>query len=173
MPGDPPKPDASARDAAGRRAGDEDRAFEQYRMYVDDIGRRERLRAHTNNFYLSANAALAAALAMLAGLFPLSGPSPLWVPAGVIGLVLGGNWLVTILSYRSLAKAKWSVALDVEKTLPLDLYSREWNILKRGGSRYRELTMGELVTPAIFIILYALYVIYALHPGLLSAGATP
>lgn len=162
-------PDASAKDSPECKQEDKDRAFEQYRMYVEDIGRLERLRGHTNNFYLSANTALAAALAMVAGLFPLSGPSLLWVPAGVLGLVLGGNWLSAIRSYRSLAKAKWEVATSIEKTLPLRLYGREWDILKQGGARYRELTKSELVTPAIFVALYALYIAYVLHPGLLLA----
>ena len=173
MPSDTPEPDEPARGATEPGAGGGDREFEQYRIYVDSIGRLERLRGRTNNFYLSANAALAAALAMLTGLYPLSEPSPLWVPAGVIGIVLGVNWMSVLRSYRALAKAKWGVALRVEKTLPLNLYGREWDILKHGGSRYRELTEGELLTPAIFIALYILYIIYALYPKILNVLSLP
>lgn len=173
MSGESPEPDAPAGGAAEPGLGDKDRAFEQYRMYVDDIGRLARLRGRTNNFYLSANAALAAALAMLTGLYPLSEPSLPWVPAGVIGLVLAANWLAVLRSYRALAKAKWGVALRVEKTLPLNLYGREWDILQRKGSRYWELTKGELLTPAIFMALHALYITYAVHPRILDVPPLP
>ena len=146
--------------------GDAERAFEQYRMYVADIGRLERLRGSTNTFYLSANTGLAAALAALAG-FAASGDfNGPWLIAGcAAGLALGYWWRSVLLSYATLARAKWSVATRVEETLPLRLYLTEWSRLKGGpkDASYVELNEVERRIPLVFMIVYSLLAAYATY----------
>lgn len=163
MPGDPGASKIFARDPASYGPGDAERAFEQYRMYVGDIGRLERLRGYANAFYLSANTGLTAALAALAGLAALGDPGMLWLIAGgVAGLVLGYWWRRVIQSYASLARAKWRIVTKVEKTMPLRLYRTEWKRLKGGpkGASYAELTEVEKRIPLVFVSIYSLFIAY-------------
>lgn len=163
MPGDPMTSKIFSKDPAEYGPGDADRAFEQYRMYVADIGRLERLRGSTNTFYLSANTGFTAALAALAGLASSGGPGGLWLIAGgIAGLVLGYWWLKVLRSYVALAAAKWNIVTKVEKTLPLRLYQEEWDSLKSNpkGASYVELTVSERRIPLVFISIYSFFVAY-------------
>ena len=118
MPGDSATTRVFAKNPAAYGSGDAEMAFEQYKMYVGDIGRLERLRGHTNTFYLSTNTGLTAALAALAGLAALGDPSGPWLIAGgIAGLALGYWWRKVIQSYVSLASAKWDIVTKVEETL--------------------------------------------------------
>lgn len=152
-----------AKDPAEYGPGDAERAFDQYRMYVGDIGRLERLRGFTNTFYLSANTGFTAALAALAGFATFGDPAWLWLIAGgVAGLMLGYWWRRVLQSYASLAKAKWALVTKVEETLPLRLYKTEWEGLKRDPKEasYVELTSIERRIPIMFMLIYSFFVGY-------------
>lgn len=163
MPDNSRTPRIFAKDPAGYSSGDAERAFEQYRMYVADIGRLERLRGSTNTFYLSANTGFTAALAALAGFAAPGNPGGAWLIAGCIaGLVLGYRWLKVLRSYATLATAKWEIVTKVEETLPLRLYQAEWDSLKSNPKEasYVELTATERRIPVVFILIYSFFVTY-------------
>ena len=170
MPDDPDSSKVFAKDPAGYDRDDAERAFGQYRMYVGDIGRLERLRGFTNTFYLSANTGFTAALAALAGFLTLGDPAWLWLIAGgAAGLVLGYWWRRVIRSYASLAKAKWALVTKVEETLPLRLYQTEWeNLSDPKGALYTELTSIERRIPVIFMLIYSFFVGYVVYSQLHS-----
>ena len=160
MPDDSATSRVFAKDPAAYGPGDAKMAFEQYKMYVGDIGRLERLRRYTNTFYLSANTALTAALATLGGLTAFGDPGGLWLIAcGAAGLALGHWWRRTLQSYMSLAKAKWDLVTKVEETLPLRFYQTEWENLKGGPkwSSHTELTEVERRIPVVFMSIYLIF----------------
>jgi len=61
-----------------------------------------------------------------------------------------------VTSYRDLNTAKFTILQEVEKRLPLSLYSAEWNLMGRGQvpGLYRPLSHIERVVPWIFVALY-------------------
>lgn len=138
--------------------------FDQYKLYVAtslDVTKR---RNAANTYFLSINtfmfAALGAASAVGFGVLQLG-----WTFfVSTAGIVLCYYWRRLIQSYRALNKAKFKVIHDLELQLPVSLFGDEWKHLGEGKdtSIYRPLTGLEMKIPWVFVVLYAVLLIWSL-----------
>lgn len=139
--------------------GYDDKLFEQYRIYLGNIGGMENRRGMMNSFFASINIGLIAALMIL---IRFGGTAELEGQAGVIvgciaGMSVGFLWWQIIRSYKSLATVKWDIVWGMERWLPLKIHEVEWQILegKRGMLQRRlKFTRIESIVAIIFIMLY-------------------
>ena len=68
-------------------------------------------------------------------------------------------WWLQLRSYRDLNRAKFAVIIEVEKQLPVRVFTDEWQSLKTDPiktwrQRYAELGTVERVVPWVFAALY-------------------
>jgi hypothetical protein len=148
----------------------DDRAlfFEPYKLATEMADRVSARRGTANGFYFTVNSSLLGAAESL-GLSIASGA----------GLVLTAAWWLQLRSYRNLNAAKWEVIGNMEKELPAQPFSAEWNILKGDGvelettkhkwlanairplARYAELSIVEQVVPVLFFGLFVISLVKA------------
>ncbi|NPA80723.1 MAG: hypothetical protein GXO29_06720 [Thermotogae bacterium] len=147
-------------DMSDRNCGCND-LLEQYKLYVEMADRVSDRRERTNRFYISLLSALMALIPILQSREMLS--PVLLALLAALGMALCFIWYRNLESYRRLNSAKFAVIHEMEKRLPCQCYSREWEMLKRKG--YRRLTEVEqripLLTGVIFLLLFlvSLYLI--------------
>lgn len=141
--------------------------LEQYKLYVEMADRISTRRSKANTFFLSVNTLLVTVIGILTRLesgFEILNPS--WVlTTSFAGILFSWTWLSIINSYRQLNTGKFKVINTVEDRLPLAMYKAEWSYLKPKGkpSRYKQLTVVEVLVPKIFGGVYlALFVIAAI-----------
>lgn len=142
----------------------DDKLFEQYRIYLNNIDSLENRRKITHSFFLSINTGLIAALGILVQFgSTFETNNQFWIiGGGIAGILFAYSWFRTIRSYILLGTVKWDIVLKIEERLPLKIHEIEWNILrnKRGRwKKYRKLTDVELIIPLIFIGMYAFLII--------------
>ncbi len=75
----------------------------------------------------------------------------------IVGIALCIVWYCILCSYRSLNSAKFSVICDLEKSLPISVFTDEWRMLTdvEGDKNYVRLSRVEGVVPWLFSFLYA------------------
>ena len=118
-----------------------------YKLAVEMADRISARRGVANTFFLTVNTGLAALL---------GGDELRWYVAGA-GIVLCAAWWALLKSYRDLNGAKFKVINHLEERLPVQLYSDEWQALRR--SRYRELGQVERIVPVLFALVYVAEII--------------
>ena len=76
--------------------------------------------------------------------------------SGLLGTALSFIWFLNIKSYRVLNTAKFEIINDLERQLPYQGYSREWELLRptTGSPKYLQLTRIEQLVPALIILLF-------------------
>lgn len=132
--------------------------FEQYKLFLktseDLVARRQ----NVNSFYISVNSALvalfAAGMALSIELYYKVALGAIFV---LVGLVLSGSWIKTLISYGNLNASKMTIIRSIEKQLPASLYDAEWQALsdKLNKSKYVSFTQNEARIPWIFIGIYS------------------
>jgi hypothetical protein len=129
----------------------ERRLFEQYKLYVELTDRISQRRSIANNFFITANAALLTIASWFKDDF---GYNIYLVSA--IGTILALFWFFVIRSYSQLNSGKFKLIHEIERQLPLNLFSYEWEILGSGKSYkvYWPLSHVERVVPILFFFLY-------------------
>ncbi|MYC07796.1 MAG: hypothetical protein F4X57_11610 [Chloroflexi bacterium] len=138
--------------------------LEQYKLYVEMADRISQRRDQSNRFYASLLAGMIALLVILAR---LNISNDVWavvfLVGGLFGSFLSVVWLVNIRSYRSLNTAKFTVINKLEKSLPAQGYSDEWNLLRPpdDSPKYFQLTRVEQFIPVIMFLLFFGLVIYS------------
>lgn len=142
----------------------DDKLFEQYRIYLNNIDSLENRRKITHSFFLSINTGLIAALGILVQFgSTFESNNQFWIiGGGIAGILFAYSWFRTIRSYILLGTVKWDIILKIEERLPLKIHEIEWKILinKKGRlKKYRKLTDVELIIPLIFIGMYAFLII--------------
>ena len=139
--------------------------LELYNLYVEMADRISQRRSKANTFFLSVNTLLVTAIGILSKLE--SGFEILnswWVlTTSLAGILFCWTWLSIVNSYRQLNTGKFKVINTIEQKLPLALYKAEWSYLKpKGGtSRYKQLTVVEILVPKIFGVVYFVLMIMA------------
>ena len=147
-----------------------DHLLEQYKLYVEMADRVSQRRDQSNRFYATIYSALAAIL-VLAARFELADNASdgawglVFLVVGVVGALLAGIWFMNIRSYRSLNSAKFQIINKIEKHLPAQGYTDEWEILRPadGSPRYLQLTRVEQYVPLVFLALSLALVGYAVY----------
>jgi hypothetical protein len=132
--------------------------LELYKLAVESADRVTARRGTANSFYLTVQTAFIAVLAVAA---PQGPQPPTWqaAVASTAGVTLSVCWWLQLRSYRDLNRAKFEVIIEVEKQLPVKVFTDEWNSLKKDPirpwrQRYSELGTVERVVPWIFAGLY-------------------
>ncbi|MCD9876105.1 RipA family octameric membrane protein [Streptomyces guryensis] len=130
-----------------------------YKMAVEMSDRVSARRGAANAFFLSVQTAFIGAL----GITATDGQSVPWWAALVLtlaGISISVVWWLQLRSYRVLNRAKFDIINAVEPQLPLQIFSKEWEILTEnsGGpwwASYTELGETERKVPWVFAALHA------------------
>ena len=114
-------------------------------------------RMSSNGYFLSVISALFAALALYPAFASLPAEQARPIVRALAGLVLivSIGWMISIRSYRTLNRAKFSVICEMEQALPALPYSAEWKRLKL----YVPLSYLEFLVP-LLIGVWSLYIVY-------------
>ena len=135
-----------------------DHMFEQYKLYVETAEEVSRKRQQSNNFFIGINTALIGVLGYFNYYRTSDNTDGNWILAlFLLGIVLSFVWRRMIKSYRQLNTAKYKVIHDIEKEMPLNLFSREWYKLK--SIEYVPFTKIEECIPFICGAFYVSFLI--------------
>lgn len=132
--------------------------LELYKLAVESADRVSARRGSANSYFLTVQTTFIAVLALAV---PLGPSTSLWqaAVASVAGIMLSACWWLQLRSYRDLNRAKFEVITEVEKQLPVKVFTDEWESLKKDPiktwrQRYAELGTVERVVPWVFAFLY-------------------
>ena len=154
--------------------------LEIYKLAVEMSDRVSSRRLIANGFFLSINTLLGTLLGFMYEKLADDKRAVLLFISGV-GVVLALTWLFSIRSYKRLNRAKFTVINRIEKDLPYQYFTEEWDTLKQQTNddssvrfkhlrqrwlkfkdRYTELTNIETVVPAVFCLIYVFIFLGAL-----------
>jgi len=134
----------------------ESHLLRQYELFVESSEKVSSKRMSVNKFYLGVNTGIFAIASYLAIL-----KSPLTVILlSLVGTLICLSWINGLESYKRLNHAKFKIIHELENHLPAKIYSKEDEYL----NKYYTLTNLEKFIPVVFIIFYALIVLYYLLP---------
>jgi hypothetical protein len=128
--------------------------LEIYKMLVEMADRVSQRRQAANNFYLSVNTAIASASAYLTTLHV----APIGIPViALAGLCVSVLWVRNIQSYKELNEGKFHVITTLEKALPIQAFTDEWDYLHRGKrkKRYKPFHAVEVLVPWVFVAVHS------------------
>lgn len=152
--------------------------LEIYKMAAEMAERVSARRMVANGFFLTLNTSLASTLGFMYGKLAEDKRAVLIFMA-VVGIVIAVTWFFTIRSYKRLNKAKFNIINEMEKDLPYQNFTDEWEVLKRQTAddsklvgwrkkwlkfkdRYTDITNIEGVVPIIFGIVYIFILVGAI-----------
>lgn len=135
------------------------RIFEPYALAVEMADRVSARRASANNFFLSIQTSLLAAV----GLADTALKHVTWysaLAAALAGCAISTLWWLQLRSYQRLNQAKFEVINDLENHLPSKLFTDEWKSLKKPAGSWRltytELGATERLVPWLLAALHLL-----------------
>ena len=149
-------------------------AFEQYKMFVDTSEKLVARRQTTNRFFFSVNALTISAMGV--GISLIEGDSDRigFIALGlfvlsIVGILFCVAWERLVNSFAQLNAGKFKIIHEMEKTLPIALFTAEWYVLGEGkdAKRYKSSTDTEKVVPTVFMGLYVLVAVCCLVFGVL------
>lgn len=148
--------------------------LEIYKLAVEMADRVSARRISANTFFLSINTALLTLIGFTYEKFE-GDVGVLLVAISIAGIILSLTWLSSIRSYKRLNRAKFTVINELEKELPFQYFTDEWQSLKQQTSgeplkglrqrwlkfkdRYTELTNIETIVPAVMIVVFLLVIV--------------
>src|ERR1700724_2204464 len=100
-----------------------------FKLYLDTAEKVSDRRAQANTWMLSVNSAI---IALYGYLQEHKGDEAVWlwaIPAA--GAIVCLAWAALLASYRKLNRAKFEVLMELEKDLPVPLFTRERDSLQR------------------------------------------
>ncbi|MGA2281060.1 MAG: hypothetical protein ABSG80_12240 [Verrucomicrobiota bacterium] len=141
--------------------------FEQYKLFVDTVESASARRQTNNNFFLSANGFVLAAIGLVAKklvakeLQDSRYAAFIIVAACILGLVLSLTWYRLCRYYGQLIGSKSRVTHILEKNLPAQLFRAEWVALGEGKEpkRYQSFSQVEAGMPKAFAVCYAMVIV--------------
>ena len=138
--------------------------IEQYKVYTSSIENVSNRRQKTNEFFLALNTAIIAFVGYVLVKNDLNPDHIIFVLIPIIGTTICYLWLRTIKSYRQLNGKKFEILHKIETELPIELYSEEWKLLKKGEDKkvYAQLTDIEFLIPKFFGIIYIISFLFVL-----------
>lgn len=130
--------------------------LEIYKLAVEMADRVSSRRGAANTFFVGAATGLVAVAGVVSGIPDAT--NAIVRAIGVSGILLCLTWWLQLRSYRALNKAKFAVIQDVEKQLPVAIYTDEWKLLDDKKApwreRFSELGKVERFVPLLFVALY-------------------
>lgn len=144
----------------------DDQRLELYKLAVEMADRVSARRTGANAFFLTLHGGLAAAVGIL-GQATSREVSVYLLLAPISGLALSAAWFLLLRSYRDLNRAKFTVITEMEEQLPVQVFAKEWEQLKKDPvegwrARYAEQGTVERFVPAVFAVLYAAAIVRVL-----------
>jgi len=138
---------------------DKEIILEQYKLYVGTAEKVSDMRQTANTFFLTINSVLLTYTGYLT-----TTSTELWYfVVALTGILISYFWREIIKSYRQLNSSKFHIIHDIEKKLPIALFTDEWEYLGRGKNKdYSKLTVVESKIPLVFIVLYVAIIILML-----------
>jgi hypothetical protein len=144
--------------------------LEIYKMASEMAERVSARRMVANGFFLTLNTTLVGILAFSYEKVAENTRAVL-IFMSAVGIVIALAWFFSIRSYKRLNRAKFQVINEMEKDLPYQNFTDEWNLLKRQTAediqlkgfrkewlkfkdRYTDLTSIEAVVPILFGVIY-------------------
>ncbi|HEX8390356.1 MAG TPA: hypothetical protein VF597_02975 [Candidatus Saccharimonadales bacterium] len=143
--------------------------LEIYKMAAEMADRVSARRMLANGFFLTVNTTLASVLGFMYDKLANDKRAVL-IFMSAVGLVLAVTWFFNIRSYKRLNKAKYDVINEMEKDLPYQNFTDEWERLKgkpadaettgmrkrwlKYKDRYTDLTNVEGTVPIVFALIY-------------------
>jgi hypothetical protein len=136
--------------------------LEQYKLYLTFIDKIADRRQSANSYFLTLNTGICAALAYFFSKDAHPDIKDLYLILPVAGLILSYFWQRLVGSYRQLSSGKYEIVHAIEKHLPIAPYTAEWDVLGYGDkpTKYKPLTHVEVWVPRLFIIMYAVVLLY-------------
>ena len=127
--------------------------LEIYKLLVEMADRVSQRRQSANSFYLGINTAIIGGSVVIAhsdyrdlggAIIPLA------------GILICCLWISAIRTYRTLNSAKFKVITDLEATLPVQAFEKEWTFLQSGTAdrKYKPFYKTEIRVPMVFMILH-------------------
>ena len=144
---------------------EQDRLLEIYKLHAELVDRVSQRREGANRLFVSLQVGLAVFLAALLRFGFGDTPENLVLGLiGALGILLSFSWFVVIRSYRQLNKEKFRVLHDLEKQLPYQFFTLEWDPETRGekSNRYWKLTNVEVTLPVMFFALWLVVIAYSI-----------
>ena len=130
--------------------------FELYSVFVETITANEQRRQQTSAIYLTLMSAGITILGTVEGLEPIY----VIFPITIIGLI----WLLSILYFRNLAQAKFSVIAQLEadwETKPFELEWAAFKVKRRSPLLRTGLTYLEMIIPSGISAAGICYLVYS------------
>jgi hypothetical protein len=127
--------------------------FELYLATAEKVSDR---RAQANAWMLSVNSAIVALYGYLQAdkMAVGAGQKAVWLWAiPTAGALVCLAWAAMLTSYRKLNRAKFEILMQLEKDLPVQLFTREQDTYQK--DKRRSLSYIETVIPGCFFLLYA------------------
>ncbi len=126
--------------------------LEIYKVFVNTITANEGRRQKISTAYIGMIAAITTATAAIPEL-------PSIVSATVI-LAISITWFLTVVYFRNLAQAKFTVINEIEESLSVPAFALEWRHFKKGSMfGWLSLTKLEMVIPALTALVSSIWVI--------------
>ncbi len=141
--------------------------LEIYKMAAEMADRVSARRMLANGFFLTLHTTLAGILGIMYDKLAEDKRAVLLFMS-VVGIVLAASWFFNIRSYKRLNKAKYEVINEMEKDLPYQNFTDEWERLKvdneeettgmrkrwkKWKDRYTDLTNVEGTVPIVFALI--------------------
>lgn len=131
--------------------------FALYQLYLTTAEKVSERRAQANSWMLSVNGAIVALYGYLQADKAIisAGQKTVWIWAiPAAGAIMCLAWATLLTSYRKLNRAKFAVLIQLETELPIQLFTREQDLLQR--DKRRPLSYIETAIPVCFVVLYGI-----------------
>lgn len=140
--------------------------FEQYKLYLQSIEKISDRRGEANKYFITINTGIISVFALLVS--PINNKIIQPVSLSLIlilGIIISIIFWFLINSYKQLNTGKFKLIHDIEKKLPLKLYSEEWKNLSEGKDKniYLPFSHVEKIVPIIFGTMYSISLVILIH----------
>ena len=143
---------------------EQDQLLDIYKLHAELADRVSQRREGANRLYVSLHVGLVVFVAALLRFGFGDAPEGLVLgTVGGVGALLSVSWFVVIRSYRQLNTEKFRVLHELEKRLPYQFFTLEWDPEAKGGksNRYWKLTHVEVTLPVIFFAMFLALIAYS------------
>lgn len=136
--------------------------IDQYKIAVASTEKVSTQRADANKFYLSVNSIIAGGLLFYNDQVSDVNSSTVLV-ATVFGVIVCVVWVLALIDYRKLNKAKFDLITKMEADLPIKFFTEEWSLLNKGKwhKKYKNISRIERLMPLSFAVVYIAILIIA------------
>ncbi len=129
--------------------------LEQYKLYVNGVEKISDRRESANKYFVTINSALLVVSGFVVQ-YTHSKQHMLLSGLALLGVIVCVIFGFLINSYKQLNTAKFKMLHEIEVSLPIELYKKEWDVLGNGKNRrkYYPFSHIERLIPVIFAVAY-------------------